>query len=200
MSHYRATVLGTLPGEQFNFGMHLSGAGGDVTGAQAAWHSAIDALWTDATDGIQGLFATSVSIVGDHVAELDALTGKQIDAAAGTFTLPGTNGTETLPNEVACAVSFHGAKPVRNQRGRSFMPPLAVNQLLNGRFIAAATARLLDGWVLAINQLQGAGFAPEIYHPDHTGTPIVEVLVGNVPDAQRRRRDKLVEVYVSAGV
>lgn len=200
MAHYRATVQGTLPGESFSFGMHLEGGGGDVAGAQTAWHAAIDALWTDATDGIEGLFAAQVSIVGDHVAELDALTGKQIDAAAGTFALAGTNAGQMLPNEVAAAITFRGAAPVRKQRGRAFMPPLAVGELLNGRFTAAACGRLLDGWVLAINQLQGAGFTPEIYHPDHTGTPIVLVDVGDVPDAQRRRRDKLIEVRVSAGV
>ena len=200
MAHYRCTAIGTLPGEQFNFGMHISGTAGDVAGAITAWTNALTAMWTDGTDGIQGLFSASTEIVAGHVAELDPLTGKQIDAAQATLALVGTNANQTLPNEVACVVTLRGAKPTRKERGRFFLPPLAVNQLLAGRFTAAAAARVADGAALAITGLQGAGFPPEIYHPDHTGTAIVEVDVGDVPDAQRRRRDKLVEVRVVVGV
>ena len=200
MAHYRCTALGTLPGEVFNFGIHANGAGGSAIAVGTAWSTALSDLFDDPTVGIAQLFTAQIEIVGFHVAELDALTGKQIDASAGTLALPGSASGETLPNEVACAVTTRGAAPVKKQRGRFFLPPLAVSKMASGRFAATAVTRIANAAALMINDMQGSGFAPEIYHPDHTGTPIVEVDVGDVPDAQRRRRDKQMEVRVSVGV
>ena len=200
MAHYRLTAIGTLPGESFNFGMHVEGTAGDAAGAEAAWSAALTSMWTDVTDGIETLISSTTEIVAGHAAELDPLTGKQIDASQSTLTLVGTNVGQTLPNEVACAVTTRGAKPVRKQRGRFYLPPFAVGELTAGRFATAAMTRVVNAAAILVNSLQAAGFTPEIYHPDHTGSPIVEVDVGDVPDAQRRRRDKLVEVRQSLGV
>lgn len=201
MSIYRLTFSGTLPGETFAHTIHVDGAGGDSTGAEAAAAIAMGDFWNDGTDGIKGFFTAQVNYVAVHAAELDALTGKQIDAAEGVLALAGTNAGQMLPHEVAVAVTIRGAAPVRRNRGRFFLPPPAVDQLLDGRLLAATVTRMMNGAALFINTLQGAGFTPVVYHTnDKTGTPVTIVGVGNVPDSQRRRRNKLVEVRDEIGV
>lgn len=200
MSFYRLTASGTLPGETFAFGLHAEGGGGDSTGAQTAWAAALTTFWTDGTDGAETLFSTDVEILAAHAAELDALTGKQIDAAEGVLALVGTNVNDMLPHEVACAITLRGAAPTRKQRGRFYLPPLANSTTVNGRYSNATITRLADAAKLLLDSLAGAGFVPVIYHPDHTGTTIVTVGCGDVPDSQRRRRNKLVETRVEVAV
>jgi len=200
MTTYRLTALGTLPGEVFNFGLHVTGAAGSAGAAQTAWAAALTSAWTDAVDGWNTLFSASVEIVACRASELDPLTGKQIDAAEGVLALVGTNAGQQLPNEVACAVTTRCASITRKNRGRFFLPPPAVGELSGGRFTGAFTSRTANAAAILVNSLQGAAFNPVIHHPDQTTNLITEVDVGDVPDAQRRRRDKLVEVRVSVGV
>lgn len=200
MAIYRITYTGTLPGESFAFGVHVDGSGGDSTGAQAAAAVAMGDFWNDGTDGIKGLFSTDIEIVGCHAAELDGLTGKQIDAAEGTLALTGTSVADMLPHEVAVAVTLRGAAPVRKNRGRFYLPPPAVSTITNGRLSSATYTLIANGAALFVNTLQGAGFTPVVYHADKTGTPVVLVGCGDVPDSQRRRRNKLIEVRVEVGV
>ena len=200
MSIYRITYSGTLPGETFAFGVHVDGGGGDSTGAEAAAAIAMGDFWNDGTDGIKGLFSTDVEIVAVHAAELDALTGRQTDAAEGTLALTGTAVADMLPHEVAVAVTMRGAAPIRKNRGRFYLPPPSTATITNGRLSTASYTLIANGAALFVNTLQGAGFTPVVYHADKTGTPVVTVGCGDVPDSQRRRRNKLVEVRVEVGV
>lgn len=200
MAHYRLTAKGSLPGESFNFGLHVSGSAGDAGGAAAAFATALTAMWTDATDGLQGHYANEVSIDVAHAAELSDLTGRQVDAADVDTALPGTSGAEMLPHEVAVAVSTRGAAANRKDRGRFYLPPPIVSDVTNGRFGGAVTTRFANAAAILINSLQGAAFTPVILHPDHTDTAITSVSVGDVPDVQRRRRNKLIEVRDIVGV
>ena len=201
MTTYRLTAQGILPGEIFNFGLHVTGAAGSVAAAQAAWSAALTSAWTDAVDGWNVLFSASTEIVVSRASELDPLTGKQIDAAEGVLALVGTNAAQTLPNEVAAAVTTRCASIQRKNRGRFFLPPLAVNEITAGRYTNVAIARMANAAAILVNSLQAAAFNPVVYHhTDKTTTLITSVDVGDVPDAQRRRRDKLVEVRVSVGV
>lgn len=200
MALYRLTASGSLPGEQFNWGLHVEGSGGDAAGAATAWQSALTAFWTDATDGAEAVFSTDVEILVAHAAELDPLTGKQIDAAEEALALTGTDAGDMLPHEVALAVTTLGASTNRKDRGRFYLPPPSVAQITNGRIGNTPKTRVANAAAILINSLQGAGFTPVIKHPDMTSTAIVNVKVGDVPDVQRRRRNKLVESYVVVGV
>jgi hypothetical protein len=201
MVAYRLTAQGTLPGEVFNFGLHVTHAAAAAAAAQSAWNTALTAAWTDGTNGLNALISATTEIVVGRASELDPLTGKQVDAAEGVLALAGTNAGQTLPNEVACAVTYRCAAILRKDRGRSFLPPFAVGELSSGRFTTAACTRAANAMKIALDSLQGAGFTPVVYHPkDKTTTVITTIDVGDVPDAQRRRRDKLVEVRVSVGV
>lgn len=200
MAHYRLTVKGTLPGEEFNFGMHATGTAGDAAGASAALAAAITAAWTDGTDGYQTHFPAAVEIVAAHAAELSDLTGKQVDAFDTNLTLVGTAAAGMLPYQVAVATTTRGAARTRKTQGRFYLPPPAVSEVTAGKLTAAVAQHFAEAAAILVNSLQGAGFNPCILHPDHTDTPIVEVEVGEVFDNQRRRRNKLVEVRHAVGV
>jgi hypothetical protein len=200
MAHYRLTAKGTLPGETFNFGLHASGSAGDAAGAAAAWATALDAFWTDGTDGAETLFSSDITILAAHAAELSDLNGRQVDAAESAVSLTGTNVSDMLPHEVAWAVTTRGAAANKKDRGRFYLPPPAVSEITNGLYAGAACTRLSAAAAILVNSLQGAGFNPVILHPNFTDTVITIVDVGNVPDVQRRRRNKLIEARTATGV
>jgi len=200
MALYRLVAEGSLPGEEFNFGLHVDGGAGDAAGASAAWATALNDFWGDVTDGAEVVFSTDVSILVAHAAELDGLTGRQVDAFDTAVTLPGTATADMLPHECSVAVTVLGAHQNRKDTGRFFLPPPAVDQITNGRLPATPRDRLLAATQILINDLQGAAFTPVIKHPDMTSTPIARVKVGDVIDVQRRRRNKLIEVYSTGGV
>jgi hypothetical protein len=189
-----------LPGEEFTFGMHLDGAAGDASGGSAAWATALTAFWQDITDGIEVLFSTDVSIDVARVAELDSGTGHQVDAFDTAVSLPGTDTADMLPHECALVVTVLGAARSRANTGRFYLPPPSVAQITDGRLETTPRDRARNAAQILINSLQGAGFTPVIRHPGGTFTVIAQVKVGDVIDVQRRRRNKLIEVYSTGGV
>lgn len=200
MANYRITVSGTLPGETFNFGLHASGPAGDAAGCATAAATALTDWWTDATDPGNAIFTNDISIVAVRAAELDPLTGKQIDASESALALTGAAAGDMLPHEVSVAITTRGAAANRRDRGRVYMPPPAQSTSSNGLFLALSAGHLANGFAIVINELQAAGFTPVILHPDQTTTQIVELDVGDVFDVQRRRRNKLIEVRTRVGV
>lgn len=200
MAIYRLTASGSIPGEQFNWGLHATGSAGDVAGAVTAWAAALTAFWTDGTNGAEVVFSTDVSILVAHAAELSDTTGRQVDAGEAQLALAGTDAGDMLPHEVAVAVTTLGASTNRKDRGRFYLPPPSVAQITNGRLNNTPKTRLANAAAILVNSLQAAGFVPVILHPDFTNTAIVSLKVGDVPDVQRRRRNKLVEVYAVVGV
>lgn len=200
MTHYRCTLRGTLPGEEFNFGFHVTGAAGDASGCSAALASAMTSAWTDATDGLESHYTSDVEIVVAHAAELSDLTGKQVDAFDTDLALAGTAASVMLPYQVAVAVTTRGAAANRKDRGRFYLPPPAISQVTAGKLTAAVAVHFVNAAAILINSMQGAGFTPVILHPDRTDTTIASVDVGEVFDNQRRRRNKLIEARHSVGV
>jgi len=200
MTIYRLTASGSLPAEVFNFGIHADGPAGTAGAAATAWASALTSFWSDGTTGADVVFSADVSILAAHAAELDSGTHRQVDAAEVVLALTGTDAGDMLPHEVAVAISTQAASISKKNKGRFYLPPPSVAQITNGRLATTPRARLLGAAELLINSLQGDGYTPVILHPDFTSDAIALVRVGDVPDVQRRRRNKLVESYVSAGV
>lgn len=200
MANYRLTVKGTVPGEEFNFGIHATGAAGGAAAAVAALVTALTAAWNDATDGWKQVFSTDVSVVAVHAAELAPITQRQVDARETGLVLVGTSAGDMLPHECAVAVTTRGATANRKDRGRFYLPPVAVTVISNGRLILAQRDHIAQGAAILVNQLQGLAFNPVILHPDDTTTLITGVDVGDVIDVQKRRRNKLLEARVTIGV
>jgi hypothetical protein len=200
MALYRLTATGSLPGEEFTFGLHVEGSAGDSAGAAHAFNIALTAMWQDVTDGIEVVFSTDVVVLAAHAAELDPVTHKQIDGAEETVSLPGTDSGDMLPHEVAIAVTTLAASRARMNQGRFYLPPPSVAQITNGRLNSTPQTRIKNATKILIDDLQGSGFTPVIKHQDWTTVPIAFIKVGDVPDVQRRRRNRLVDAYVQIGV
>lgn len=200
MAVFRLTAKGTLPGETFNFGLHVTGAAGSAAAAASDGAAAFADWWNDVTDGLGALVTADVSVVALHAAELDSVTLKQIDAAEESLALVGTSSGEMLPHECAVAVTTKGAAENRRDRGRFYLPPLSTSTVDGGRVGSATLAKLLNGAAIWFNELQAASYVPVILHPDGTTTAVSRLSVGDVFDVQRRRRNKLLEVRVSTSV
>lgn len=197
MALFKFVAKGTLPGEAFQFGIWGSGTG-TLTDAQTAWNTAFPILWSTA---VRLFFATTVVVTELSTASIDTATLHQISRVSGAVTLAGTSAGQMLPHEVAHAVSLRTAVATRSGRGRFYLPPMAVGQLLNGRLTAATVTALVPAAAGMIDSLQANGVVPCLVNrTTHALTTINQVDVGDVPDAQRRRRGALIEARTSQAV
>lgn len=196
MALFKHTVNGRFSEETWSFGLHTTGA---ITpsAAEAAWSNAFDAFWT--ATGL--LYASSVTALETSTAELDQPTGKQLTRVNTVASQVGTAATNCLPFQCAPVVSTNAALAQRAGRGRFYAPSLAVEFVNGSRILAPARSALLDGAEALFTTLTAAGLTGVLYsRTTHNTQEIIRVRVGDVIDTQRRRRNKLVEDYVSANV
>lgn len=199
MAIYLGEAIGHVPGgEQFTFGTHFNGPPGGAEDAITAFVTAVTDLFEhDAGLGntLQSHVSDSVGVDDVTVAELDELTGRQVHKVMATCDVDGTNVGETLPPQVALAVSLRTNLATKGGRGRFYLPPLAVGAALNGQLIVAAQDAAVAGAQAYLNVMLTAGFVPVVFHrATLTADIVVRVDVGNIFDTQRRRRNKLVEL------
>jgi hypothetical protein len=106
-----------------------------------------------------------------------------------------------LPFQCATVISLLSASATRHGRGRFYLPPLAVSTVDGGLISAAAITSLDTAWTAFFDSLNTDGVNPVIRNrTGHISTPVTGARVGNVFDTQRRRRNKLVEVYTAIAV
>lgn len=199
--HIRSTLLFNLVGgEVASTSVAWIQTDGDTIADRAVATSAIadqcDAFWS----AIKGSFAITLNYVGSHQAVIDV--NGHVDE---TFTYDrapqnGFSDNNNLPSECAIVVSLKTAVNNRRGRGRMYLPCPAVNALQNsGRLTAGTTTSIADGaedFLLVTLTAGGHDFVPVVASKaDFALRPITQLKVGDVVDAQRRRRDALSEVY-----
>lgn len=204
MATFLARVIGNLPsGETWTTGVHASGTG-SLSSFLTAAGNFVDTLWNGSGGAVTGLITDVPAGVGATslvVYELDDSTGKATARAEASLTLAGSDTGNPLPQEVAVVASLRTATPGPKGRGRMYLPPLGVNKCTAvGRVDAAAQANLAASVAAALGELNSGGFDPILFTPLQADRPITSVDVGDVFDAQRRRRDKLVETRISVAV
>lgn len=197
MSFYRLTAKGHLPqGEVFNFTLHCQNISGTLSGAGAAWHTALGLLWNGVAspaDSIKQCVPSSIGIDASVVDQLDALTGKNDAQLTTTETLVGTNATDPLVNQDAICVSLRTAKATKAGRGRFFLPPFGEDQTTAGLLLATPQGQVSTAAQKMVQSLNGAGYTVIVFHRKTiTGDAVVSVDVANVVATQRRRRDKII--------
>ena len=205
MTFYLGSVIGDLPSSDvFQFGLHMSDAGAlTLSDVDTAFRAAVTILWSGNGTTLTGLsqyFVPGTAITAVRTASLSATTGKQTDALEAGLSLPGTHAAaSTLPQEVCVAVTTRGASTNRRSRGRFFLPaPASDNATTSGRLVTATRDAIALHVQGMMQSLTGDAVTPVIYHRDLlTATTITRIDVGDVFDAQRRRRDKLVEARQS---
>lgn len=205
MSIYRCTIQGHLPdGEIWNTTLHIDHTGGSGAGLITAISTGITKMWQGPptpANSIQQLVPTTVGIDGFILDELDG-SGHNLAQFVTSLPLVGTNASEMLPHEVSVAVSTRTANPTRSGRGRGFLCPFGVDQIVGGLLDSTAQGQVLRAYASMITEINtvavgGVG----VYHRRSNATdPITTVDVGNVPDVQRRRRNAFPETRLSMAV
>jgi len=205
MTFYRLTARGHLPqGEVFNFTLHCQNIGGTLSGAAAAWHTAVGLLWNGVAtpaDSIKQCISTTIGIDASVVDALDPLTGKNDAQQTTTETLVGTNATDPLVNQDAVVVSLRTAKATKAGRGRFYLPPFSEDQTTAGLLLATPRGQVATAAQKMVQSLNGAGYIVGVFHRNTiTQDNVTSVDVSNVVGTQRRRRDKIVPVRSSLTV
>ena len=202
MTIYLGSVIGDLPSSDvFQFGLHMDDSGAlTLADVDTAFRAAVGVLWNGnggALTGIKKYYIAATTVTSVRTASINTANGRQLDALAAADVLAGTHaGGSTLPQEVAIAVTTRGANANRRSRGRFFLPAPASDQSTSsGRLVSASQVDIADHVQAMMQSLTGDAVTPVIWHRDLlSSTTITRVDVGDVFDAQRRRRDKLVEV------
>jgi hypothetical protein len=189
---------GTTPDGTWSFGVWTTNTGDDAAAALSKFQTAVAAMWAS---GIDAFISDQVSYTGQKVVTVDISTGKQITRADGAVTDAGADTGETLPPQVALAVTLRTALATRAGRGRIYLPPFAVSQMSTGRFNATSKGTTLTAVKGMFDTLIADGHTPVLYHRTaHSTTPLTTLALGDVFDTQRRRRDSYVESYTSTAV
>ena len=203
MTLYYARFSGALPGgEQWNTGVHLSGSG-DLGEATTAATDFANALWAGSgpTDGYN-LVCNDLTTLDDIVVyTLNPSTHKATARAEVVGPGAGIGVGAGLPQEVAIVATLRAVTPGPAGRGRMYLPPpLATSTDVDSKLTTAIQTNTAQNVADGIQAALLDGFTAVLSSVGRADRSIVSVDVGNVFDAQRRRRNKLLEVRVSVPI
>lgn len=147
--------------------------------------------------GAGTLLSTGGSVTRVRAYHVPASSNAADLVAAATFTAyNGIGSGATLPNQCALVVSLRSTNPGRKGRGRFYLPALNPS-VVNGRMntptpatVASATKTFLDG-VNADLATLSAGYR---LIAGTSTLPITTIVVDDIIDTQRRRRNKVIAV------
>jgi len=110
-----------------------------------------------------------------------------------------------MPNQICMVVSLRTEHAGRRFRGRMYLPVNASALTLGtAQWTGTQTAIVANTWAAYFNDWNGSGDNGTISVVSRVGageaTPVSGVLVDTIPDTQRRRRNKLAAVGISAAV
>jgi hypothetical protein len=195
MSIYYVRFSGPLPSSEiWTAGVHLSG-GGDVDEVITVAQDMADELWGATTaDPIRSYYPSSVQLTTIVAYELSSGTGRAIARAEASASHVGANVGVPLPQEVAVCCSLRTAQPGPGGRGRFYLPGPAVSTVTAlGRLDSTTRDGIADSVAAMLGVAVAAAHPPVLFTPGVPDREILSVDVGDVFDAQRRRRDALVE-------
>ncbi len=188
--------------------------GGEKAHCGVRWHGTLAAPLDESTglilhnkglamwDSLKVVYGNQTALVGTTARRLGFANNTEATYEFEVAPRPGTSSANALPHEVAVVASLRSATAGRSGRGRIYLPPPAVNMVgSDSRFVATSRqafadivadycAPILGGEMTAVV----ASFTTSSYYS------IVRVGVGDVFDAQRRRRTGLIEVYSTSDV
>lgn len=205
MSLWRIAYTGNIPGgDVFQHGIHLSTDDGVLISAVATQAQAAHTALLTTAGGMQSIYNTAMTWAGIIVEEINVADGSVIQTDVVSVNRVGTNANPNLPSEVAICVTFRTAQITRSGRGRWYLPNPANTQITtNGRLVSTALTAIVTSHSAFFTALQSVvpGANAVVYSKhDAAAYPITSFDVGDVLDAQRRRRNKLVESRAGAAV
>jgi hypothetical protein len=159
-----------------------------------------------------GAFSSHSVCTSVKLSPIDAsghVIGGRTAVGLANTALPGNASGNQLPLEVALAVSTQSQVIGRRGKGRFYLPAHSVSQVsTSGRVSTTLASAVLPAAVAFIEGLTFADVNPVGPHTHAiiTGAPwvnygaITQLRLGDIWDAQRRRRRQLTETYTSSTV
>jgi len=208
MSYVRVSILGTASGGEVWSINPVFDPEGEFPGTvdQAALDAACLAIANlTPASGLLSAMSSMFSITGARLEVRDDATDGLLAISTQTRTTaqPGS-GTVTHPPQSAIVFSLRTNTPGGSGRGRIYWPYGGGNVTSAGRIAAVDITAWIAQMKTYLNAMAAAlatafpliGFVLSVRsRATHTTPHVVRMLVGDVVDTQRRRRDHLAEVY-----
>jgi hypothetical protein len=150
------------------------------------------AFWT----GIKSIYSSSTKYVGCNV-DLIGMSGTILTHKERAIAPQGgTSTSQPLPTEVAVVVSLRSTLESRSGRGRMYLPAPSSGTLTdNGRMTISSQNTVADQAQVFLSALGSALVNVVASKTMAVHSIVTQLKVGDVFDAQRRRRDAHQEVY-----
>jgi hypothetical protein len=207
MTDFSARVNGLLGGSlPWSFGFFLTGPQTEAAMA-SQFNTAVTALFTTATNGLQNLITSDISLNNTVVATLNA-TQHEVTKTTTTNFVAGTATGNSLPWSDSVVISLRAVSIAKHARGRVFLPPFAESTVASHVVTPATVTSLkavLDVFFPAI-VAGGASLYTYNKRPLKDGTAafsksfMTTYLISNKPGHQRRRVSKVVPSYTAGNV
>lgn len=177
--------------------MHSQSAN-TLASVHAAWTFLITSFCSGTMNALWNTHTSATTVITD---QLDPLTFKNVGQLSSAITETGT-GTGGTPSQRNCMViGLRTLLPTKAGRGRMYWPsPDDGHYTTVGEFATADCTTVAAGFASALTGFRSTA-TPIIFHR-RTGLydSITSVTVGTVPGTQRRRTNKVAQVYESASV
>lgn len=139
MPDFRLTAFGTINAGSlpWSFSMLATGAIAEATAA-STFNTAMTALWTTATSGLETMCPTDVSLTKTQAATVDSNL-HQVTLTSNANVIAGTDANAALPKQLSIVVTTRSAAPIKSGHGRFWLPPFAVDTVGTGGLLASTT-------------------------------------------------------------
>lgn len=164
------------------------------------------AFWPSSSGGIRAYYDTATTLVQLQTRTVNAATGRVIATASMSYTRTGNTSGNPLPAEVAIVTSLRTTLAGASYRGRLYLPAPKASYLTSvGNLDPTALSAIVNAVAAGLTALNGDttyGTTNCVVYSRklHTPTNIVSCDVGNVFDAQRRRRNSISEARTSVTI
>lgn len=137
MTDFRLSAFGILNAGNlpWSFNMLATGAISEATAA-STFNSAITALWTTATVGLENVIPTDVSLTATQAATLNSSL-HQVTLTKTANVIAGTDANAALPKQLSIVVTTRSASPTKSGHGRFWLPPFAADTLGTGGLLGS---------------------------------------------------------------
>lgn len=207
MTTYRCVASGAFAsGLSWSFRQHFESTSAIATIA-ADWSAALVTWWTDATNGMQGIYPTGTTFDLSSVAALSGVPFREGAKLLQTHSLAGALSSDSLPEQDCIVVSLRAAEVGRKNRGRIHYPAPAEDKVTGGELNSTESTHVSTATNNLYAAMRSAGHTPVVYNVKVSKTagvdPVVQTLkviateeVDRVIRTQRRRTKKRRAVYV----
>lgn len=164
MTVYRCTASGAFAsGLTWSFRQHFSSTSAIATIA-ADWTAALNTWWTDATNGMQGIYPTGTTFDLSTVAALSGVPFREGAKLEQTHALAGALSSDSLPEQDCIVVSLRAAEVGRKNRGRIHYPAPAEDQVTGGVLNGTPSTHVSTATNVLYAAMRAAGHTPVVYN------------------------------------